>query len=317
LAACTTPAIDRASVVNADLDPDTLHPAVVQLHSNLGAFVGSCSGTLIDPQTVITASHCVSYECESCVNQACAPYLSQPEDIEVIITPSGLTDTEDTVHLGVARVTMHPAYRQRLLSGSFSSAVNDMAVLRLERTVTEVDPTPLFAGEVADALQSQGRIVGFGHPEDPLANQVDFPEFPNACKGFKEGVADLRTRRSGPVTIDAVAPTIETTGAGVCPGDSGGALIFNGELLGVISSGFCDAFSGMSSIPGIRKSSCAAGVRWSAIASASRTTRAQSSWSFSARRMSNHCKVLSIGWSQTICSADLRAPRWHAQAETA
>jgi secreted trypsin-like serine protease len=114
----------------------TAYPAVVAVGVlNSDGSGGLCSGTLIAPTVVLTAGHCLSLD---------------PVAAAVAIFPDGVTE----VDIDAARWEVHPNFDVDRV------AVDDVAVVVLERPVTDVEPLPLVA--TAPRPRSRAAIVGFG-----------------------------------------------------------------------------------------------------------------------------------------------------------
>ncbi|HYX36740.1 MAG TPA: serine protease [Oligoflexus sp.] len=183
-------------------------PFFVALHEQKakGPF---CGGTLIDKDLVVTAAHCVSG-------------LKGP--LEVWLAPDDLEKRPASVSVEAIRV--HPQYQNRRFQ-------HDLAVLFLEENsgsnasfATDFHP----ASRAKEPLQ----ILGFGNTSRtgyiyPKTLQTAFvQELPGyecqALGGPYNFVMDQQ--------ICASAPTSDS-----CDGDSGGPLLLDGKLYGIVSWG--------------------------------------------------------------------------------
>ena len=180
-------------------------PAVVAL---LVGDTGLCTGTLVAPDLVLTARHCVSTTLDSVVCPSRTRHVQSDRDPKTIriVGGEGLASGQ-VLARGVAAVTV-PATN---LCG------NDLAVLVLDRVVTTVKP--LAVATRAPLVGDRLRAVGFGVGEPGV------------------GAGEKRAREH--VAIVDVSTREFDVGEATCSGDSGGPALdeVTGALLGVVSRG--------------------------------------------------------------------------------
>jgi Trypsin len=203
VAACVA-AAPAAAVVNGD----AVEPASVPWFAS----VGSCGGTLVAPDRVLTAAHCVG----------------------------GMSVSENLNHIEVGgvvrqaiRVAMHPGWRNRNGSSNF---LDDVAVIELDQPVTGVALVTL-GGIGAGAGAGEARILGrgrrfapgTGHSEAEMLDStlrtavlrtISDRACARAFKGYK-GSSGERFDRRMRCSIDADGRKPLFSG---CNGDSGGPL---------------------------------------------------------------------------------------------
>ncbi|GAA0519240.1 serine protease [Saccharopolyspora subtropica] len=177
-----------------------------------------CGGTLVTPIKVVTAAHCATNLLDGA--------MRQPEELRAI---AGRTDlrTQQGVVSEVERIWVHPAYR------GYTSG-DDLAVLTLRAPLPQ-PPLPLVGrGETAPYRPGVvGRVYGWGRtsesgpPSDTLRS-VDVP------------VVGDETCRTAYPNFDAhsmYCAGIPEGGRDACAGDSGGPMVADGRLIGVVSYG--------------------------------------------------------------------------------
>lgn len=149
-----------------------------------------CTGTLIDPEVVITAGHCVLYPSQGVDLEA--------GDLEIL---GGADVVAAPVHVAdVAAIALHPTW-----SGTLTEGQVDLALLRL--TASASQETYPVRGDPAPQPGNAAVIVGYGRGEgdDPMSSGI---------------------HRAGETTVLGATPDLLETGgqAGSCSGDSGGPV---------------------------------------------------------------------------------------------
>jgi protease YdgD len=121
--------------------------------------VGFCTGTLISPDLVLTAAHCVYH-----------PVTSDPVEPSALLFRAGLRDGTTIAERHVLQIAAHPGFDPHA-SLSASNVEHDVALLRLESpiTSTEANPFILHSGSTTGTRVS---VVSYGKGrEDALSRQ--------------------------------------------------------------------------------------------------------------------------------------------------
>ncbi|QUQ71565.1 S1 family peptidase [Kutzneria sp. CA-103260] len=206
-------------IVGGDDASTTTTPWVVAITTDSSQFF--CGGTLVAPTKVVTAAHCVT--------QALATggmTTKSPSSLRVV---AGRTDlrTRDGQQLRVTSVWADPSFRD-------VGTGHDVAVLTLTRSVAyrtlplvaDGDTSGYQPGVVATVL-GWGR-VGETAPPSPTLKSVQVPVVSDQTCASEESDFDAGSM---------VCAGYPQGGRDACAGDSGGPMVVDGRLVGVVSWG--------------------------------------------------------------------------------
>ena len=246
LAACDRPQLEQLAQNDEALIGDISGPednGIVRLKSRAAATATSpakdwiCSGTLVAPNLVITARHCITsfvegtWNCDANGNMTSTDGSGQMGALD---DPAGIN-----VMVGVGPDLVTSAKGTAIFTPQVSNVcVNDIALVVLDTALTDLPikpirlTTPTFPGE-------RYRAVGYGFPFLGADAGSLIRHTRSGVPIAKVGPSPLRP------TGDAIPPrTFQSQGAGLCLGDSGGpALSDSGAVIGVFSeyAGSCTA----------------------------------------------------------------------------
>lgn len=218
----------RAPIIGGELD--TTHRGVVSLLKAVeGGYFPSCTGTLLAPNLVLTAHHCVadlinssdgqSVECDTTTFAAPQPAQTMIVSVEANVGREGLDPYQ------VAEVVLPPQAGNQVCG-------KDIAMLRLAGNIPGNIAQPIaprLANEVVNNEQFAAIGYGLQDPNDRYGETV----------GHRMGVSDAQVFCAGvSCGADFVARGEWVGESPVCSGDSGGpALDRDGRVAGITSRG--------------------------------------------------------------------------------
>jgi secreted trypsin-like serine protease len=167
---------------------------------------GFCSGTLVAPDVVLTAGHCVE-----------GPVAGFYTGVGRGAPGLGRAPIAGLVKHRVIDQAAHPTYQS---VGTCPNPTFDVALLRLEKPITATRPLPI--AEAPPRAGATCRTVGYGEHE--------------AADG-RVTVEQRRAATERVMAVEATAIRVERKSGIVDHGDSGGPLVCDGRLAGVTSCG--------------------------------------------------------------------------------
>lgn len=189
-------------------------PAVAVYTDKLGI---DCSGVLISSDTVLTGAHCVTDE-----------GVVPPKATDTFYVRAGSTDRTQGQVERVSRVTWHPHW---------DWAHDDIAVLHLAGHVVGVRPAQLAHFRLP--YRTIVQLTGWGFERTPLPPPplptVEQP--PTQLRTVDMQVAPAAHCAGGSIGVHEVCLAPEYVASGACNGDSGGGVMRDGILVGLVSRG--------------------------------------------------------------------------------
>ncbi|XP_065223073.1 trypsin-7-like [Planococcus citri] len=194
--------------------------------------VVGCGATVITEQHLLTAAHCVkgifAIGTETGVEALLGGYYKK-------ITLYDLYESKTVVWVGVSEIIRHPGF-------NWSSSDNDIAILKLERTISfntpKIQPACLPSSENENYAGYFGTVIGWGSNDERTSlsttnkmRKVEVPIIPTGhCR-----MNYIYGNSSHSVTDNMMcAGYLYFGGKGACKGDSGGPLQINLDGLGTM-----------------------------------------------------------------------------------
>ena len=229
---------DTEMIVDGKPAQDGQYKYQVRLYDSFEDKKGSCGGSIIDAQWVLTAAHCM-YRGRSETKRAIEPS-------EVVIG-YGSTDREQTTKVAITEIYVHPKYAGCEGDTACADAAKaDIALLRLKAPIAEAKTVAIATPDMeAKLLVSGAKVVvtGWGAMWDPNDEDVGklLAAFGSAAKDKVSYPRKLHEVEVNWIDNDTCMSAFAAAGGSIeetelcamrpgtrkdsCQGDSGGPLV--------------------------------------------------------------------------------------------